>query len=246
MILFGLTLGLFELIFLPIALLLLILGASLDRRGESNAMKWLVLLIGGAIAGIVYQDHWSLRDLLSPAVFIGVAIYAGAGVAYSFVEFLLEVRRTAVRLSESWQSFLTRPTSSSISSSISKTLGELKDNKALLVRDVLALAQDAEPGSEAWLAARDIVGNFATNERIRGSSSFILVRVVEEGIMVEPKIDRGELSQHVGAWVTLWPAYLLSTLLDDLLRELFNALAALINRVGGRLVKAIFADVFKV
>lgn len=85
----------------------------------------------------------------------------------------------------------------------------------------------------------DFVNKYSFKNRI------IELAKSDETGLPEPRVNKAELAEHIGAWTFFWPAYLLSLIIGDLLTELFDSLSELLVKISGRFVKWSFSDVFK-
>lgn len=267
-----LGLGLLEIVFFTIFFILLVIGASLDRRGNESP-KWYILGIGFVILAAWFwpdftffgpahvdavmegtkvispaKDRVVLWELLSSWSFwTPLWMFLGAGVAYSILEFVLEVRRTARRYTELWARNLERridvkqldakgdPRSEETLSGRSKQWV----TKSLTMREILANRED--PSNAA--VAEDLLTSFVNDDRSR--YGFVGLTLNADKTAPEPKIEKLKLAEAIGAWTFLWPVYAVSLVLGDLLTEIFNAIADALVKLSGRFVRMSFSDVFK-
>lgn len=266
-----LGLALLEIAFLAVFLIFLVVGASLDRRGNESP-KWWTLGIGLVIVAAWFWPHYTffgpaevaavmdgtkvvseaqtrvvLWDVVSTWSFwTPVAYFFGAGLVYSILEFVLEVRRTARKYADKWAQYLN--TKHEVKQLDAKgevrseeTAGGRKQwiTKTLTVREILAGSDD--PSNAA--VAEDLVTSFINSSYSK--YGFVGLTLNETKSAPEPKINKIELAESIGAWTFLWPVYAISLVLGDLLTEIFNWLADLLVNMSGRFVRMSFSDVFK-
>jgi hypothetical protein len=217
MILFGL--GLLELAFLGVFFLLLIIGAALDRRGESSP-KWWVTGIGGVVIAAYFWKDFTLAtlwaDVQTFAFWKPFALYLIAGVLYSVVEFALNVKRARTFLGDAW--------SSALKSAESKLkVDELTDAEAT--------------GRKQAFVARFLGDNRRAHEIVAVTSN--------DGLTIEPVVNKKVLADHISAWTLFWPFYLIALVVGDLFVEIFNLIAELFHSLSARIVKLSFGNLFK-
>lgn len=58
-----------------------------------------------------------------------------------------------------------------------------------------------------------------------------------------PTINKIALAQCIVVWILFWPFYAVHTLIADLVNRIADVLASIFAKLGGRLVKAAFADI---
>lgn len=91
----------------------------------------------------------------------------------------------------------------------------------------------ASPTADATTVLRAFINTTYTPK----DAQFVKVVASNDSVLPEPKIDKEELTAHVGAWTVWWPAYAVSLILGDLLTEVFQ--------ISSRFVKMAFKDAFK-
>lgn len=109
-------------------------------------------------------------------------------------------------------------------------------------------AKDAYEAAEAALAtslskskaASAAIESFVTSYKTRNR----VVQLERDALNILPKINKLELSEHVAAWTIFWPAYLISTVLGDLLTHIWDAIAEFLTTFAGKYVKSVFKDAF--
>jgi hypothetical protein len=216
-------------------LLALVVGVTYDRRGVAR-YKWYVVAAGlvalvacvwsdGGLAGLTWEG--ALAAATSSALWVPVAWYAGLGLAYSVVEFLLSLRRSNRRHGAAWAAFMA--SSPSQAGTGFDTVGRL-----------LAAAADPEATDDVQRAAKYEIDRFVDRD---GDPLFALER---KGLAIDTSVNRGNLAGFVGVWVPMWPAYAISMVLGDLLTELGRAVADAIANMSGRLVRRVYADTFTI
>lgn len=200
-----------------IFMLAMIIGCTYDRRDRESA-KWWVFFIGLA-AYAVYS--WNTGYRLSWATFIEselwkfIGIYLLIGLAYSVLEFALEIRRSVRRWKALWIEFR----------------ANAKRNKA----DVDVNPEDV---ATSFVASTQRYSNHvigvAVNPDAKGPDELIV-----------PKVDRTRLAEFVGVWMIFWPFYAVSLIVGDLLAEVARIVADVFAKISGRFVRMSFANVFK-
>ena len=273
MLIFGL--GLLELAAIVVFFILLAVGTAFDRRGQ-DAPKWYVVGIFFVVAAVYFWPEYTFfgpahvdavmdgakvitaakdRVVLWPLVsqwsfWTPLFLFLGAGLVYSVIEFVLEVRRMARDYADRWARALDRK----IEVYLLDDKGERtqvvgvdgKSSRAGWATKTVparAVFSDLTDKSNAK-AAEEFVDAFISNNSQR-NGSFIGIVKNAEGFAPEPKINKLSLSASLGAWTFLWPAYAVSLILGDLLTELFSILADFVVNISGRFVRASFSNVFK-
>lgn len=271
MILFGL--GLLELMLFAVFFILLVIGTSFDRRGVESP-KWYVLGLGFVAMTLYFWPEYTFfgpahvdavmegtkvlkaahdRTVLWPLIsswsfWNPLAMFLGMGIAYSILEFVLEVRRTARKYAADWQQYLR----SAVEVKQRDKDGELRMvesglgrrgwvTKSMTVREVLA---DREDLSNAK-AADELLESFVSTTNNRKKYGFLDLALNVDKTAPEPKINKLELAESLGAWTFFWPAYMVSLIIGDLLTEVFTWLAEFFISLSGRFVRMSFAGVFK-
>lgn len=100
----GFTLSVWAAIAFGVFFLAMVVACTSDRSG-SESPKWIVLLLGAAVFGLIYWGEWSWHDLLSASFWKGAGIYTAIGLAYSIIEFLLTIRKDERRWAQAWNQF---------------------------------------------------------------------------------------------------------------------------------------------
>lgn len=245
-------LGLFEIIFFAVFFILMAIGVTFDRRGREEP-KWYIFGVGLVIVAAWFWPDWTFLGIWdtvrSWAFWEPVGAYLAAGLVYSIVEFVLDVRRSARKYKSIWEQYLSSKIE--VKQLDDKGLPRQEENvrrggtqtitKSLAVREVL---QNTDDRSNAAVA-KDLVDSFVTHNSGRPSYGFVGLKANESGSAPEPVIDKVELAEHIGAWTFLWPAYAVSLVLGDLLTEVFNWLTDTLVKLSGRFVRMSFSDVFK-
>ena len=93
---------------------------------------------------------------------------------------------------------------------------------------------------ENEILSREFVSRYGGQQ-----NSIFNVELASFGDDIQPKINRGELAEHIGVWILFWPFYALSRIIGNLLAEIWYAAADFFVAISGRLVKTMFKDVFK-
>lgn len=244
------ALGLFEIIFFAVFFILMAIGVTLDRRGREEP-KWYIFGIGLVIVVAWFWSDFTFLGLWDTVrtwtFWEPVAAYLGAGLVYSILEFVLDVRRSARKYKALWNNNLTRHIDVKQLDADGKPMSQETRNgkqwvvKSLSTREVLG---DAGDPSNAQVA-KALVESFVSHSSGHQSNGFVQLKVDSTGLAPEPVINKVELAQHVGAWTFFWPVYAVSLVLGDLLTEVFNWTADVLVKLSGRFVRMSFSDVFK-
>lgn len=259
--------GWVEWIFLCVFFLLMILGTSFDRSGMESP-KWYVLGVGFVAIAIYYWKDLSVSSLWvllsSWAFWKPVVIYFAIGLIYSMLEFFLDVRRSARQYAAEWQKHLNTEVRANVLNEdgsikkvprtemrrgeviqITNERGEpVMDNETRITTYAEGYTIVKQKGAasarfnEVNKQTKDFLGGYRFKNRI------IEIQLAEH-IGVEPRVNRLQLAEHIGAWTFLWPAYLVSLIIGDLLTEVFRTIADFLTHISGRFVKLSFANVFK-
>lgn len=245
------ALGLFEIIFFAVFFVLLAVGVTFDRRGQEEP-KWYIFGIGLVIIVAWFWKDWTFAaawdTVRSWSFWEPVVAYMLAGLVYSIIEFVLDVRRSARRYKELWD----RSLSARLEVKQLDDKGEARmvenagGRRTWVVENTTArevLANQHIPSNAA--AAKEFVESFVTSNTGDSRKSHGFVRIVANGMTPEPKIDKAQLAEHIGAWTFFWPAYAVSLVLGDLLTEIFTWLTDALVKLSGRFVRMSFSDVFK-
>lgn len=265
--------GWLEWTFLGIFFMLLILGTSFDRSGMESP-KWYILGVGFIAIGVYYWKDLSVSSLWvlvsSWAFWKPIVIYFAIGLAYSMLEFFLDVRRSARGYAAEWQRHLNTeievPAVDADGKVKMKPRVEMRRGVAqqvmTMVNDVTGQTpvMDPEMRSTTFAEGYGIVKEKGAESNLfngvnaqtksflssyRFKNRIIEIQLAADKIGVEPKVNRLELAEHIGAWTFLWPAYLVSLVIGDLLTEVFRSIADFLTHISGRFVKLSFANVFK-
>lgn len=233
LLLFGLALTATHFIGLFVLFVLFCVATAYDRRGNS-VFKWLVLFATLVVVGIVISPTWDFQVakefVLSAALWVPVGVYAAIGLLYSGLEFLLTVRRSVRKTADRWAAFLKDYVPHGYGGQKSSTNGQAIER---------AKAEDAT--EDEVKTANSVINHFSDMYKF----DFIGFEKQKDSMNIEPKIDRLDLAQYIGAWVVFWPFYLVSLVLGDLLTELFQSIADFVAEHCGRFVRNAFSGVFK-
>lgn len=260
--------GIFELIALALFAIAMLLSISYDRRGTEEP-KWAVLFIGGAIVLGVFWSSWTFAGIwdyvTSRAFALDALIYLGIGLAYSYLEFVLDARKTARMMKESWASGLASKKALYRFVKTGELAGDLSNYhtkkhivdgvERLYIADheIVSATQSyreifekAKAGDASMMnAAMGFVQQFISNWRFGNG---IIGLTTEEGnpLVVVPVINRKELADHIAAWTVLWPLYAINLIVGDLLVEIWRLTSDFFASLSGRLIRFVFRDTFSV
>ncbi len=272
---FGIVLGLWELIFLGVFFILMIVGTSFDRAGQESP-KWYILGVGFIAIAAYYWKDLSMSSLWvtlsSWAFWKPIVVYLAIGLVYSLLEFVLDVRRSARNYAEDWKNHMASEVQVNVLNAdgtpVMKPKLDRRGQPVLAIERVNnALGTErevpvmenvtknttyaegyrivAEQGAESsrFNEVNAQTKSFLANYRFR--NSIIEIQLAADKIGVEPRVNRLELAEHIGAWTFLWPAYAFSLIIGDLLTEVFRSIADFLATISGRFVRMSFANVFK-
>ena len=269
------ALGIIELIFLGVFFLLLVLGTAFDRHGKEDP-KWWIFGIGFIAVAIWFWPEFTFfgdavvkgtdgkpdttRVVLWEAVtawsfWKPVGAYLAAGLVYSILEFVLDIRRSARFYSDEWKRYLTNTRQVPVLDDDGKPMSQVV--KGQFGNEAKEAVTRQKSYGEYYANVREKGAESADfNKALEYSKHFISQycfknRIIElqlnetDKVTVEPRVNRIELAEHIGAWTFLWPAYLVSLIIGDLLTEVFNAIAEFFATISGRFVRFSFSNVFK-
>lgn len=258
-----LGLGLLELAFFAVFFILLIIGASWDRRGNWH-QKWYIFGVGIWVIATWSWPEWTFfGSAMVPAVMDGanvlskahtrivlwdivrawtfwtpVACFLGAGVVYALLEFFLEVRRAAHQYKKTWALYMDKLTDvHQFSGNGDRVQEEIRLKNHVILADTEKVINTR--------AKANIIQAYVDSNSSRTSLGFIRIKKLADNTGVEPVVDKVELAEHIGAWVLFWPAYAISLIIGDLLTEVFNMIASFFVHLSSRFVRKAFSDVFK-
>lgn len=251
---FGFIFGLFELAFIAVFTIALVIGCTLDRRYSAEQVKWWTVFAG--VTGLI---AWHWNELTFSGIWAAISsftfwqpalIYLGLGLLYCLPEFYLAVRRTAKNQAKRWASFISSHTATPVvidgladRQLRSKIISMARENGWTVEKTEKAERDQSNVGNYAVVALSEIRAYLRGLDR----SDYRMVSFeVANDFSITPVINRGYLSACVGAWTVFWPFYLISLVIGDLLTEIFDRVAEVIAALSGRWVRLIFRDTFKV
>lgn len=270
------ALSFIEIAFLVVFFLLMVIGTALDRRHVESPKWWILGIGVLAVVGWFWNDmsfSSILSVITSSHIWVPVGIYLAVGLGYSVIEFVLSVRKMARIHGDAWSKFINSKTTEYFRADGSAARAEWvtqRSNGTFFVRNRNALGDDSEetvtkvdthyrdimaaaqaPGASGAdkEAATRLVQSYYTDPGYNISSlrrDFVEVVLNKGTYQVEPAINRTRLANFIGAWTFMWPAYAFSLILGDFLVELFRIIGDMFAKFGGRFVKMMFADTFKV
>lgn len=242
MVLLGLTFGLFESIFFLALIVCLTVGISFDRRGREEP-KWYIFGFGLIAVAAWFWKDWTFAgawaSVCSWTFWEPMLAYLLAGLVYSIIEFILDIRRSAREYKAMWAVALEEQIVRLRTESVKKP--GFMDEERMPLKEALIRCADFPAEHQIHSEIKDVIGKFIG----RSSRNHAIVEVVRGEFAPEPKINKVELSEHIGAWTFFWPFYLISLIIGDLLTEVFNILSDFFVSLSGRFVRMSFKDVFK-
>lgn len=204
------------------------------------------------------QDRVVLADALAGSGFwMPVLAYLGIGLAYSLLEFGLTIRKAERALSAAWQEFITKTRTVPVLDGEGKPVmtysgnREVPSTEQVPYRTIIAEARRRGEDYQEHKHAIELTKGFADNPRSfnwyrRQEARIVGVEIGQDKLSIGPKVDKGELAEHVGAWTFLWPAYAISLIVGDLFAEFFSLVGSMLAAVSGRVVKFTFRNSFDV
>ena len=237
----GFTLGILELIFFSGFFILMLVGVSLDRRGQEG-QKWWFLFALIAISVVVFWSDFTFSGAFdfarSAALWVPVSYYLLFGLGYSVLEFILSVRKAAKSYKVSWENYLKNHVATIYSSPRKQIkLHELLEKVKLHANATFDPYEKLEAE-----AVTEAIRSYAANAHTR--EGFMDLEPIDG--LPQPKILKARLAEYIGVWTFFWPFYLLTLVFNDFLTELFNQITEFFVMISGRFVKAVFKDVFKI
>ena len=186
---------------------------------------------------------------------------------YSILEFGLEIVRSARVYKEEWAAHLKHTITYTVRDEfrnrlpIDPTKSACLDNVQKLTIQIGTLYTKVKNGlgvtgddcgislDEATALAKEQTQRFVQlglKDYSHSGSKIIGIKLNEDLIGVSPYVNVKALSDHVGAWTVLWPAYAASLILGDLFDEVFHGIGRAISGISSWVVKLTFANVFKI
>jgi hypothetical protein len=239
----GFVLGLYELVFLSVFFVVMVIAIAADNAGTPEP-KWWTLVIGlGLFAGLTWSD-WTVSGIMGvvtgAAFWVLIAKYLGVGLAYSMLEFARAVRLSAKNLKASWERFLDQSDPSQ---------GYGKNHNDTKMRDLLLKTVVVPGDDELIIAAKSEETNrikrLFTSNHVRHDALITPVLDRDDG-EIKPRVSRHVLASYISAWTFFWPFYLLAMIFGDLLFEVFSVISNAVVAMSNRTVAMVFKDTFKV
>ena len=240
--------GVWASVIIGLFVIAMVVGCTFDRHYNESPKWWIFLL--GVIALLAWQwdklqFNWDgVMSLFTAAIWMPVLYYVLLGLAYSVLEFVLEVRRSAKYWRNTWGAY----------KQAWDNRGTAKAEKSRNVLDAMTSKFREEPQVEeeptedpAITTQKKLTAEFISRygEERNYSKRIIGIEKAEGGIGIEPKVNRQQLAENVGVWTFFWPFYLISLIVGDLFTEIFNIVADFLASISGRFVRMSFQDVFK-
>lgn len=238
MLLFGLVIDLWLMLGFGLFFIAMVVACTFDRRANVESPKWWTLGVAFVVF-LVYEyrlgTDWHL--ILNGALWMSVLYYMIAGLVYSCVGFMLDLRRSQRKWREKWTEYKTRH--------MEIFYDRLKREKAEKAKKMVIESGDIDDDAEAELeykktVVKDFVGRYSDNLYL-----IVNIKAAENEVDIDVDINRTFLAECIGVWTIFWPFYLISVAVADLLTELFHGLADFLAARTQRIVKAMFKDVFK-
>jgi hypothetical protein len=231
MTIFGIALGLVELIIGVLFTVFMLIAVSFDRQYTSERAKWWVLLVFVIGIAIWQWNNWTFKgafEVISSFEFWQPIIgFIGIGLMYSVLEFFIYARKSAQQCKQEWEKFL----------------GDRWDSSKLTNREVL---QNSNPTDiESYRQAESIVNRFISHHQGYHSSKIIDLKLDKASKVPTPVINQKQLTDHVAAWTLLWPFYAVSMLFDDFLLKIASWFSQLLELIGMGAIRRLFNNTFK-
>ena len=237
------ALGLFEIIFFVVFFVLLVIGTSVDRTGNEGP-KWYIFGAGLVIIAAWFWKDWTFTGIWETVQNLyfwkPVGTYLLAGLVYSLLEFVLEVRRTARHYRKAWLKALDGQVSMYKLDVDGAFVYDAKNQRipmTMSLRDLLASRE------QFTVKAMEEINHFINCNQL--ACGCVGLAYGEGTGIPEPTIKKNALADSIGVWTFFWPAYATSLVIGDLLIEVFNLLAETLVKISRRFVRFSFADVFK-
>lgn len=241
---FGFIFGLFELAFIAVFTIALVIGCTFDRSYDKASVKWYTVLIAAVILAIWHWGDLSFGGIWATATSFEfwkpALVYLGIGFLYCLPEFYLGVRKIAKEQEASWSDFITGKARDAKGNFTGQLRAELFAEAKV---QGLKVSGEHEHDSVGVVAIKNL-DDYLTS-RARNSYSLVNFKLTDD-FSISPVVNRAYLASCVGAWTIFWPFYLVSLVIGDLLSEIFSRFADLIASLSGRWVKLIFRDTFKI
>lgn len=264
-----------ELIVLCGLIVFLLIGTAFDRRGHSGLKWWALVLLG--VAWALSHDWsggvWSVMRLLpSLSSLIPVTAYILVGLlAYSPVEYRMELKRSARRMKEVWDTFLSKNPSvrekkfmPADEQAVAERAEKAKTEERTITEKALDALKHAGVKVTDEMAAtlgRTVSGRLRveddkpTPEQLvaefvaqanHGQQGYVseIVLFEAKGIEVDYKVNRNGLVRSVMAWTFLWPFYLVSLVFGNFVIEFFEIVIDKSRKWAEERLRKAFADVF--
>ena len=239
---FGFVVGVWAAVIFGLFFIAMVVGCTFDRHYKESPKWW---ILGLAVVSAVFWQWdslsftWSalMATVFSAAIWLPVAYYLLIGLAYSVLEFVLEVRRSARYWRSTWGAYKTAWAERG-----SVKAAKARDRNIL---DALTQSKVEEPTEEAS-SLKALTDEFL-NRYSRENNYSKRVIGIEKGETgeIEAKVNRIQLAESIGVWTIFWPFYLFSLIIGDLVTEIFNIAADFLANISGRFVRMSFKDVFK-
>lgn len=208
--------------------LMLVIGTANDRRHYPTG-KWISLILCIFVISIyVYFNNPTLNiiDLLTSSEFlIGLGIYIGLGFVYATFEFFVSMLKASKNYNNQWVTF--KSNYPCFEYKYIQYMGHSED-------------LDKSSTSEILLANVKV---FVKSSVQQYDFLKINVNMVNGALKIEPKIETAVLIHSLAVWIFLWPAYLTSLFISDLI---FNFFGNTLSKLSKGLISLIFKNTFKI
>lgn len=225
--------------------------AILVKDGRSDLI-WIVFGLG--ICALVSWAWYSnglqfiIDFIINKTLFIWLATYLAIGILYSACEFFIITRKIAKDLEKYWKVFLT----SNINVCIYDDDGKI-DNKG---QERLRRMTMAELLKHPQLGIDNHPIGFKINEELKhfiacfSSSYSDMIRIKRTskisvgGKLIETYIEKSAFSKSIINWIFLWPVYMFSNILFEILSYPISVIGNLFISIFNKIVDRLFCDVF--
>lgn len=230
----ALALGWFNLFLILLFVFAETITVTHDRRHINEDEKWWVLSAGFLLFLVFFRNYPSeIGAVLTWKFWEPVFVYLGIGLLYSIIEFLFEVRREAVFYAAEWQKHF----------KVAAAATTYSHAGTFTLQEIFVDVGDKGACSRHFNAAHDTCMSFIRKHM--HDDRIIKLKPDESAIYPTAHVYKAELIGHISAWTLLWPFYLLSLVLGNLLTQFFHAVVNALVRFSGAFVRLNFANTFK-
>jgi hypothetical protein len=221
----GITLVLWETVFLVVLALMLIGACAVDNRGDPGA-KWFITIVGiGVFIGVSKWQGWTLGESLAQVEWWKLVIgYIACGLVFSVINFFVQSYKGARDLKDLWQDFLLEYANWFIS--------DKRDNREspeFTIRKYHNRCDEVPP----YL----LINSSNVDHGVLGKP------IEPNDLRMNVTIIKSKLAAFIGAWTLWFPFYALALVFEDMLLKFFDWIASLFSGMFTDLVNKMFNSV---